>query len=398
MRRIPANILFLGLVSFFTDLSSEMVIPVILPLYMNAILPAAIALPAIGLIEGVAQSSASLLKLVSGWVSDKVGRRKALVVLGYGVSAVTKPLFAGASAWPHFLFIRFAERVGKGLRSAPRDALLAASVDVTARGTSFGFHRAMDTAGAFFGLVAALILVEVLRLEPHTFAPLFLISFIPALVAVIILAAFVREMPAPKTPVNAETASSPPFTAQFKFYMLILGIFALGNSSDAFLALRANQVGCPTSEILLLMILMNAVSAALSTWFGGLSDRIGRRSVIVGAFALYSLVYFGIGAVTARWQLWPLLAMYGIYYAMSEGTLRAMVADLVQPDARGRGYGMFHMVVGLMAVPSSLIMGLLWKTAGAQLAFSFGAALALIAALLLLAVRVPPVNSVQLPA
>ncbi len=383
MRKIPRNVFFLGLVSFLTDLSSEMIIPVVLPLFMKA---RGIALPMIGLVEGIAESTASLLKLASGWLSDRLRRRKALVTVGYAVSTVAKPLFALAGAWWQFLTIRFGERIGKGIRTAPRDALVASSVSPDSRGISFGFHRAMDTAGAFFGLLTALILVSVLKLEPAKFHLLFVIAFLPAFLAVMVVVFFVRERASPgPTDEERKNRSMGPLSPQFKCYLVIAGLFTLGNSSDAFLTLRAgpDSAGYSAPFVILLMLVMNATYASLATPLGGLSDRVGRRNILAGSFAIYAGVYFGLAFARSNWLLWPLFAIYGIYYAMSQGALRAMVADLVPDVRRGTAYGLFHMVVGIAAVPASLVMGLLWKGLGVEYAFSFGAILALAAAVLL---------------
>jgi len=386
MRKIPRNIFYLGWVSFLTDFSSEMVLPVILPLFMKSVLPPAIAMPAIGLIEGLAQSAASLLKLVSGWLSDRIGRRKLLVVIGYAVSMVVKPLFALAGVWWHFLVLRFGERTGKGIRTAPRDALIAGSADGDRQGVSFGFHRALDTAGALLGLLSALILVWVFRLEGEQVRPIFVISFFPALAGVIVLVLTVREKaPATETGRKQEVKPKVTLSRQFGWYLFIVGLFTLGNSSDAFLTLRADEAGFSAAAIIMLMLLMNAGDAALATWFGGLSDRIGRRKVLVISFAIYAVVYFGLGAATQKWMLWPLMALYGLYYAACRGALRAMVADLVpREDARGTAYGALHAVIGVVALPSSFIMGVLWKTLGFRYAFYLGGGLALVAAILLL--------------
>ena len=403
MRKIPRNVVWLGIVSFLTDLSSEMILPVILPLYMKSVLPPSIALPVIGLIEGVAEAVASLLKLVSGWLSDLLKRRKALVIAGYVVSACVKPLFAVASVWWHFLVIRFSERTGKGIRTAPRDALLAASVSPENRGISFGFHRALDTAGAFLGLLTALILVWALRMEPKDFKLLFFISFIPGILAVVVLAAAVREL----APPAKEKRSGPlVLTRPFIAYLIVIGIFTLGNSSDAFLVLRASDLFAgeghaperATLLVLCLMLAMNAVDAGLATWFGSLSDRLGRRNVLAFSFGIYALVYLGIALATQAWMLWALFALYGFYYAASHGAMTAFVADLVPDEGRGRAYGLFHTVVGIVALPASLIMGILYKILPKpqrmELAFVFGAALALIATVLLFVlVRSPKVTS-----
>ncbi len=387
MRKIPRNVFCLGVVSFLTDLSSEMILPVILPLFMRA---QGIALPAIGLIEGVAESSSSLLKLGSGWLSDRVRHRKALVGVGYGLSTVVKPVFAFAGVWWHFLTIRFVERMGKGVRTAPRDALLAASVTQDTRGGAFGFHRAMDTAGAFFGLLSALVLVWVLKLEPEGFRPLFWIAFVPAALAVLVIVFFVREVPPPPAPDGEERRVRGPLSARFKAYLLVTGLFTLGNSSDAFLALRAEGLGLSTLRILLLMLAMNAVYAGLATHLGRLSDRIGRTRMLATSFLVYAAVYAGLAFAGAGWMLWPLFVVYGLYYAMAEGSFRAIVADLVPEHLRGYGYGLFHMVVGVVAVPSSVIMGWLWKAVGVEYAFSFGAVMALAAMILMLALVARP--------
>ncbi len=387
-RKISRNVVALGLVSFFTDLSSEMIIPVVLPLFMKA---QGIAFPVIGLIEGVAESTASLLKLVSGWLSDRLGKRKALVAIGYGVSTVAKPLFAVAGVWWHFLAIRFSERIGKGIRTAPRDALVAASAAEGTRGVSFGLHRALDTAGAFMGLLSALVLVWVLKMEPQDFRLLFVIAFIPALVAVLLVILFVREATPPAGEDTAgEARAGGRLGPQFKWYLLIAGLFTLGNSSDAFLVLRADAVGFSAPFVIMLMLVMNAVEAVLATPIGSLSDRVGRKPILAGAFLVYAAVYFGLAFVGGKAWLWPLFAVYGVYYAMAEGGFRAMVADLAPANVRGLAYGLFHLVVGLAAVPASVIMGWLWDRVGVQYAFSFGAALAFVAMVLLLAViRVP---------
>jgi MFS family permease len=391
MRRISRNVFFLGVVSFLSDLSSDMVMPVVLPLFMRSQLGPA-ALPIIGLVEGLGDSAASLLRLLSGWLSDVFRKRKAIVIVGYSVSTLVKPVFALAGAWWHFLTLRFAERTGKGIRTAPRDALLAASVSPETRGISFGLQRAMDTAGAFCGVLSALILVWALSLEPKSFRPLFLISFFPGLLAVIVLALFVSEK-APAAPAEkGKGVSRFAFSRAFYYYLTVAGIFALGNSSDAFLVLRAKDlltdVGRSATQATLLpfclLLAMNAVDASLATWVGSLSDRIGRRSILVASFGIYALVYFGLAFADREWMLWVLFAVYGLYYATSHGLMKAIVADFVPDEGRGSAFGLFHMVTGIVALPASLIMGALYYKVGAAWAFSFGASLALVAAVLLL--------------
>ena len=388
MRKIPRNVVWLGIVSFLTDLSSEMVLPVILPLYMKTFVPP----QAMGIIEGTAEAVASLLKLASGWLSDVLKKRKALVIAGYLTSSIMKPLFAIATSWWHFLIIRFMERTGKGIRTAPRDALLAASVSPENRGISFGFHRALDTAGAFMGLLTALLVVWLWKMEPKDFTILFYISFVPGILAVIVLAVAVREFAPPVPKMQKEKQSGPvvlnrPFIA----YLVVTGVFTLGNSSDAFLVWRAKDLFTDAGHadhianmlVLCLMLAMNAVDASLATWFGSLSDRLGRRNVLAFSFSIYALVYLGIAFATHAWMLWILFAVYGLYYGASHGAQTAFVADLIPDEARGRAYGLFHTIVGIMAFPASAIMGVLYKVFGPQAAFSFGAVLAVIAVVLL---------------
>ena len=365
-----------------TDLSSEMILPVILPIFMRA---KGISLPAIGVIEGVAESTSSLLKLASGWLSDRLKRHKSLVAVGYAVSALAKPLFAFCGAGWHFLAVRFAERSGKGIRTAPRDALVAASATPETWGLSFGFHRAMDTAGAFFGLLSALMLVWVLKLKPEQYRPLFFISFVPAALAVGVIVFCVRDhVPSRSHQEAAVDDRKEKLGFRFLWYLLVVGLFTLGNSSDAFLVLRVGDIGYSVPIALLLMLLMNAVDAALATHLGGLSDRIGRRHMLAIGFGVYSLVYLGLAFVTNIWAMIPLFAVYGLYYAISRAAFRAMVADLVPASLRGMAYGLFHMIVGIAALPASVIVGFLWKKIGVEYAFSFGAALAFLAAILLL--------------
>ncbi len=406
MRKIPRNVVWLGIVSFLTDLSSEMILPVILPLYMKAVLPGNIAAEAMGLIEGAAEAVASLLKLVSGWLSDVLKKRKAIVIVGYATSSVMKPLFAIATAWWHFLIFRFMERTGKGIRTAPRDALLAASVSPENRGISFGFHRALDTAGAFMGLLTALLVVWIWEMEPKDFTILFYISFIPGILAVVVLVTAVREFAPPAAKAAKENSKGPlilnrPFIA----YLVVTGIFTLGNSSDAFLVWRAKDLFTDAGHadhvanmlVLCLMLAMNAVDASLATWFGSLSDRLGRRGVLAFSFSIYALVYFGIAFATQSWMLWILFAVYGLYYGASHGAQTAFVADLVPDEGRGRAYGLFHTIVGIMALPASAIMGVLYKVFGPKWAFSFGAVLAAIAVVLLLTIvrKTPAIEPTQ---
>ncbi len=391
MQKLPRNVWALTLASFLTDISSEMIANV-LPLFLFNVLGAKTNV--IGLIEGMAETTASVLKVFSGWFSDRLGQRKWLAVSGYALSTVSKPFLLFAHSWAWVLGVRFGDRVGKGLRTAPRDALLADSVDETQRGLAFGLHRAGDTAGAALGLLIALLVVWFtqradLKLEHKTFNTLVLISIIPAGLAVIGLALGAYETPLPKARRAPPRLTLSGFDARFKFFLLIVAVFTLGNSSDAFLILRAQNAGLPLLGVLGMMLTFNVVYAAISGPAGVLSDRIGRKRLIVGGWLVYGLIYLGFARVTQGWQAWALMAVYGIYYGLTEGVAKAFVADLVPAAQRGTAYGVFNAAIGLMAFPASLTAGLLWQGAfgwsgfGPSAPFYFGAALAVIASILL---------------
>jgi MFS family permease len=388
---LPRNVWVLGFTSFFTDVSSEMLIN-LLPLFLANVLGAGTAV--IGLIEGSAESAASLLKIVSGWLSDRLGRRKWLTVAGYSISTLLKPLLYFATSWPWVLGVRFGDRVGKGIRTAPRDALIADSIEERHRGLSFGVHRALDTAGAFCGILVAAALIWLMQasgrvLERSTFQVVVLVSIIPAVVAVLVLVFGAREVPR-----KGEEARVPSLTLQglsprFRGFMLILILFTLGNSSDAFLVLRAQQLGLSVLAVMGALLGLNLVYSLLSGPAGNLSDRVGRRKVIVGGWLVYGLVYLGFALAGAGWQVWILYGVYGIYYGLTEGVARALVADIVLPEQRGTAYGVYNAAVGVTAFPASLIAGLLWRGYGPWAGFGpwapflFGAVLALLASVLL---------------
>jgi len=390
-RGLPRNVWILGLTSFFTDVSSEMLIN-LLPLYLANVLGAGTAV--IGLIEGLAESVASLLKVVSGWLSDRLGRRKWLTVVGYGLSTLVKPFLYLAASWSSVLSVRLADRVGKGIRTAPRDALIADSIDESQRGLSFGLHRAMDTAGAFVGLLIAAGVIWAMQasggiLERTTFQTVVLVSIVPAVLAVLILAFGAREVPRRGAASEAPSLTLKGFDTRFRGFLLILIIFTLGNSSDAFLILRAQERGLSVLAVMGALLSLNLVYTLVSGPAGALSDRIGRRRVIVGGWLLYGMVYLGFALARAGWQLWILYALYGVYYGITEGAARALVADIVGPAQRGTAYGLFNAVVGVTALPASLIAGLLWRGLGswqgfgASAPFLLGAGLSLVAAALM---------------
>jgi MFS family permease len=374
--RFPKNVWTLGWASLLTDVSTEIVYP-ILPLFLTTTL--GVSKEFVGLIEGIAESTASLLKVVSGWWSDRVSNRKWLVVLGYGLSAATRPIIALAGAGWHVLGARFTDRIGKGIRTSPRDALLADSVSPDRRGAAFGLHRAMDNAGAVIG---PLIAWAVLAWITGNYRAVFWIATVPTALAVIVLAVGLRDTPAVSRKKAATTAPFVPHRG-FILYLGILLLFTLGNSSDAFLILRATDIGVPVGLVPLLWGLLNAVKVVCGLPAGILSDRLGRKRLIVGGWVLYAAVYAGFAFSSAAWQIWLLFAIYGLFYGLTEAAERALVADFYPPEQRGRAYGFYNGAIGIGALPASLLMGWLWQNVGVMTAFLTGAALAAAAAILL---------------
>jgi MFS family permease len=390
-RALPRNVWVLSATSFLTDVSSEMILN-LLPLFLANVLGAGTAV--IGLIEGLAETTASVLKVFSGWFSDRLGKRKWLTVAGYGISTLAKPFLYFATSWSWVLGVRFADRVGKGIRTAPRDALIADSIDESQRGLSFGVHRAMDTAGAFTGLFIAAAVVWATQasggvLERVTFQSVVLLSIVPAALAVLVLAFGARDIPRRDEAAGAPSLTLKGFDARFRGFLLIVILFTLGNSSDAFLILRAQERGLSVLGVMGALLALNLVYTLVSSPAGALSDRIGRRRVLVGGWMIYGLVYLGFALAGAGWQVWLLYALYGVYYGMTEGVAKALVADVVRPEQHGTAYGVFNAAIGVTAFPASLIAGLLWQGLGAWTGFGpaapfvFGAGLALLAALLL---------------
>jgi MFS family permease len=373
-----------GLTSFFMDISSDMVIN-LLPLFLIGVL--GVRAEIVGLIEGVAEWAASFVKLFSGWLSDKAQERKWLAVLGYGISAASKPFFYFATTWTWVAGARWADRVGKGIRTAPRDALIADSVQPDQRGLAFGLHRTMDTMGAMLGLIIALVVVLITQrnateLSRSTFQTIVLISIVPAVLAVLTLAVGAQDVPVTKerpAPKFAFRSLGKPFM----IFIVIVSIFTLGNSSDAFLTLRAQESGLSVAGILGMLITFNLVYSLISTPAGALSDRIGRRRLIVGGWLSYAVIYLAFGLVQTGWQMWMVYALYGVYYGMAYGTASALVADLVPAEVRGTAYGTYNAALGVSALFASLIAGVLWETVGPAAPFLFGGAIALLAVLLM---------------
>lgn len=374
------NIIALSLVSFLTDASSEIIVP-LLPLFLVGTLGASVAL--VGIIEGAAESVASLLKLASGWWSDRAhGWRKPLIVGGYGLSSLMRPLMAVVSTPAQALAIRVSDRVGKGIRSAPRDGLLAASTPPEFRGRAFGLHRAADHAGAVAGPLIAMFCLRQLGMPLRQ---VFWVAAVPGALAVLVALFGVREA-APQVDSTPQTPSAP--TSQFKFgtpfkrAMLAIALFTLGNSTDAFLLLRAGQLGVTVANIPLLWLLLHVVKMVSSTPGGTLSDRLGRRPLIVSGWTVYALVYAGFAFAREQWHVWALFAAYGIMFGLTEGTEKALVADLVPQAQRGAAFGWYHATIGAAALPASLLFGVVWEKFGAASAFGMGSALALVAVLL----------------
>jgi MFS family permease len=379
--RLPRNVVALGLVSLLNDASSEIIYP-LLPVFMTATLGASLTF--VGLVEGAAESTSSLLKLPSGWLSDRFRRRKPLVVAGYGLATATRPLLALATAGWHVLGLRFLDRVGKGVRTAPRDALIAESAPSGARGLAFGFHRAMDHAGAILGALLAAGLIWYFKGDYRT---VFWAASVPALAAIAVLLLAVRESRAPGPSPAGPGAGAGPLGGEFKKYLGVLLIFTLGNSSDAFLLLRAQQSGVEVAVIPLLWAWLHLSKAMSSVVGGGLSDRFGRVGLITGGWLLYAAIYAGFAAGGGPGWVWALFGVYGVYFGLTEGAERALVADLVPAEVRGTAFGFYNLVIGVAALPASLMVGFLWQRFGAEAALLTGAGLSLLAAVLLLMLR-----------
>jgi len=392
IKGIKKNVFILGLVSFFTDISSEMLYPII-PMFLTAVLGAPMSV--VGIIEGIAESTASILKMVSGWLSDRSGKRKPYVIYGYSLSTLSKPLLALASTWHFVLVARFLDRFGKGLRTSARDALIADSTDQQYRGKAFGFHRSLDTIGAVIGPLLALILLYYLD---GNYRLIFIIAFIPALISVILLLLFVTEKKGEKKDRFQFKMSD--YSRDFKLFLLITLIFSIGNSSNAFLILRAKDIfenfgGVPsiistafgsigiTAVVVLTYVLYNITYSLASTPAGMLSDKIGRRNVMVGGFLIFSLVYSGFALANQGYMIWILFAIYGFYMAMTEGVSKAFVVDMVSSDKRGTAIGLYYTATGLTALLSSVIAGFLWQYSGAYAPFIFGSAAALLSAVMM---------------
>jgi MFS family permease len=395
-RGLTANVVRLGVVSFFADVSSEMLYP-LTPLFLTLVLGAPVA--AVGLIEGVAEATASLLKTVSGRLSDRSGRRRPYVFLGYILSAIGKPLLALASGWPVVLGARVVDRLGKGLRTSPRDALLADSVTPEMRGRAYGWHRAMDTMGAVLGPLLSLVLLVLLtgdagmqHIPKKIFQELFLLAFIPGIIGSFIVLAVREHRRPPKQATAPPSIRFSALPAPFRGYLVAWGIFALANSSDVFLFLRAKDLQFAPGIIILLYVLYNFVYAGTSPSLGQLSDRLGRKVVLIGGLLVFALVYLGFAFATAQWHLWVLFAIYGLYTAATDGVGKALAVDLVPAEIRASGIGLLGTVTGVATLLASSVAGVLWSVGGhlhlGMYTFCYGALGAILGAVLLARIRV----------
>ena len=397
--RPSRTVAVLSAVSFLTDVSSEMIAP-LLPLFLVGTLGAPVVM--VGVIEGGADALASLLKLGSGWWSDRLRRRKPLIVGGYALASLARPCMALAQGAGQVLAIRLVDRVGKGVRGAPRDALLAASTAVADRGRAFGVHRAADHAGALVGALTAMALLQGGAMPLRT---VFALAAIPGALAVAVALWGIREaqMPAARLPQAPAAAAEhavegaappavPPLPRAFWWTMGALLLFALGNATDAYRLLRARDLGVPMAAIPRVWALLHLVKSASSAPGGALSDRVGRRPLIVAGWVLYAAVYAGFAAARPGWTLWVLVAAYGVVFGLTEGVEKALVADLVPASRRGMAFGWYHATLGVAALPASVLFGALWQWRGAPAAFAAGALLALVAAAVLVAAPASPVT------
>jgi MFS family permease len=394
---LEQNVFWAGVASFFMDVSSEMIYSLV-PIFLASVLGVNKSL--IGLIEGIAEATASLVKMFSGWFSDRLGRRKPLMLFGYGISTLSRPLLAVSTTWEMVLGARFVDRFGKGVRTAPRDAIVADSSPREELGRSFGFHRAMDQSGAVVGPLIAFL---VLALHPGAYRTVFWISLIPGVICVVVIWLFIREKRKPRAVARAampgetpDGTAGPPvdrgsrwqrlraLRGPLLYYLLVTAVFYLGNSSDVFLILRAQDLGVAVALIPILYMVFNLVYASLSVPAGLLADRVGRRKVALIGFAVFAVTYVWMATAGSAAAAWGVFVMYGVYMGISDGNGRALLGEFSTGEKRGTAYGVYHMVVGLAALPASVIAGLLYDNVSPSAPFWLGAAAAALAGILML--------------
>jgi len=362
------NVYVSGIVSFFMDISSEMIYPLV-PLFLANTL--GVSKSAIGLIEGVAESTASILKVFSGYLSDRLGNRKWLMVVGYGLSTLTRPIVALATTWHHVFAFRFFDRFGKGVRGAPRDALIAESTEKESLGRAFSFHRSMDTMGAVIGPALAFFLLGIFSMD---YRMVFWLSIIPGIIAVLLIIFFIRETKKPAT----EHSERPRLTLnhfdwRFKFFVLIATIFAIGNSSDVFLILRAEQKGIPAVMIPVVYLFFNLVYSISAIPAGIAADRFGKKRVILTGFVLFAILYYGFAVASDATAIWILFGLYGVFMGLTEGIQKAFLATIIPQEFKATAFGVYNTIVGIAMFPASLIGGWLWDHVSPSATFYFGA-------------------------
>jgi MFS family permease len=391
---MPRNVIALSAVSLLNDTSSEIIYP-LLPAFLALALGASPF--AIGLIEGFAESVASILKLFAGYFSDRFGTRKAPVLIGYALAAVSRPFLGFATNWEQVLALRGVDRIGKGVRGAPRDAMIADAVPVSQRGFAYGFNRAADHMGAVLGPVISFVLLSVIAVnasEPSIaeYQWVFLVASIPVVLSLLVIIFFVRETREHSADVDKPKLSFRGFDRNFRFYLLVIAVFTLSNSSDAFLLLRAKDAGIPAAMIPLLWGMLHVSKVIFSVIGGSMSDRIGRKTLIMSGWLVYALVYAGFAFVGSAWQCWTLFLIYGVYFGLTEGVEKAFVADMVPAKLRGTAFGMYNLAFGITVFPASLLFGLAWSQFGAVTAFLASACVSVAAMILLSTLKAPKMH------
>lgn len=373
---LEKNAFFTGLTSFFTDTSTKMVYSV-MPLFLLSI---GASKTTISLIEGIAESTASLLKAISGYWSDKIGKNKPFMIIGYGITAIITPLYALARIPIQILFFRFFERIGKGLRAAPRDSLISGSIKKNEAGKTFGFQKAMDNSGAVVGPLIAFLLLSIF---PLNYSHIFLLATIPAILGVLTIIIFIKEVKTEKKE-STNKISLKQLPKKFYFFLIIIFVFTLGNSADALLLVKTSETGIDKSYIPFVYMIFNTVSVLLAIPIGKLSDRIGREKLIILGFIVYAIVYYFFGRFNSINVFIFLFMLYGFYSALTDGSQKAMISDIVSKDLKGTGFGVYHAVLGITLLPASLIAGLLYDRVNSNAPFYFGSVMALIATILMI--------------
>ncbi|MDY4789338.1 MAG: MFS transporter [Bacteroidales bacterium] len=376
---LEKNVFFTGLTSFFTDTSSKMIYSV-MPLFL---LSMGSSKTTISLIEGIAESTASLLKAISGLWSDKIGKKKPFMIIGYALSAIVTPIYAFVKFPVQVLYLRFTERIGKGIRTAPRDSLVSTSTKNNEMGKSFGFHKAMDNSGAILGPLIAFLLLKYL---PINYSNIFLLATIPAIIGVLTIIFFIKEPKKEQVIDNKQKseASIKNLPKRFYFFLLIVFIFSLGNSTDTLMLIKTYETGIDKAYVPFIFMIFNTVSVFLAIPIGKLSDRIGRSKLMIAGFIVYAIVYICFGAFNNIRIFVFLFILYGLYSALVDTSQKAMVSDIVSKNLKGTGFGLYHAILGIALLPASLIAGKLYDNVNSQAPFYFGAIMALIAALLMI--------------